>query len=172
MSLPEINDNEIFCETLRDALKHKLQPYYHLIAESNITDLPDKLCHIWKNIAIPQPHTRTLTEADQSTIFNRTSITDVNQPTNQSNTVYTTPHHHLAKQIQSLSRIVTQLQHVQTQRFSLRPSRLRKLQTRTCFRCHNRGHLAKDCGKHLRVNPCQLNQTLTSTKQRTYPIHP
>ena len=171
MSLPEINDNEIFRETLRDALKHKLQPHYHLIADSNLTDLPDKLRHIWKNIAIPQPNTRTITEADQSIISNTISITDVNQPTNQPNTVHTTPHQHLAKQIQSLSRIVTQLQHVQPQRYSLRPSRLRRLQTRTCFRCHNRGHLAKDCRKHLRGNYYQPNQTFTSTKQRTYPIH-
>ena len=131
--IPEINNNEIFRETLRDALKHKLQPHYHLIADSNITDLPDKLRHIWKNIAIPQPNTRTITEADQSIISSTISITDVNQPTNQPNTVHTTPHQHLAKQIQSLSRIVTQLQHVQLQRYSLRPSRLRNFRLAHVF---------------------------------------
>jgi len=58
----------------------------------------------------------------------------------------------LAKQIQSLSRLVEQLQQLQSQKRSSRHSRLRKLQTRTCFRCHKRGHLAKDCRKHWRRN--------------------
>ena len=58
----------------------------------------------------------------------------------------------LAKQIQSLSCQVTQLQQLQSQRYSLRHYRLRRLQTRTSFRCHQRGHLAKDCRKHLRWN--------------------
>ena len=114
MTLPEINDNEIFRETLRDALKHKLQPHYHLIVDSNLTDLPDKLRHIWKNIAIPQPKTRTITKADQSIISNAISTTDFNQFTKQP-TTYTSPlnnanttsHQYLAKQIQSLSRIMT-----------------------------------------------------------------
>jgi len=157
MSLPEINDNEIFCETLWDALKHKLQPHYHLIADSNLTDLPDKLRHMWKNLPIPQPQTKTITEADQLIISNANSTTDLNRPTNQPttrksplNNVNSTSHQYFAKQIQSLSRHVTQLQQLQSQRYSLRPSHLRRLQTRTCFRCHNHGHLAKDCRKHLR----------------------
>ena len=117
MSLPEINGNEIFRETLKDALKYKLQPHYHLIADSNLTDLPDKLRHIWKNIAIPQPETKTTTEADQPIISNATSTNNFNQSTKQTKThksplnhVNETLHHYLAKQIQSLSRQVTQLQ--------------------------------------------------------------
>jgi len=149
----EINDNEIFSDTLRDALKHKLQPYYYLIADSNITDLPDKLCHIWKNIAIPQPNTRKVTETDQSIRSKTISTTDVHQQTNQLNTVHQTPHPHLDKQIHSLSRIVTKRKNVQSQRYRLRPFRLQRLQTRTCFRCHNRGHLVKDCRQHLRGYP-------------------
>ena len=123
MSLPEINGNEIFRETLKDALKHKLQPHYHLIADSNLTDLPDKLRHIWKNIAIPPPETKTTTAADQSIISNATSTTNFNQSTKQTtthksplNNVNETLHHYLAKQIQSLSR---QLQQLQPQKYSI-----------------------------------------------------
>ena len=151
--IPEINNNEIFRETLRDALKHKLQPHYHLIADSNITDLPDKLRHIWKNIAIPQPNTRKVTEAAPSIMSNTILTTDVQQLTNQLNTVHKTPHPHLDKQIYGSSHIVTQSQNGQPQRYKLRPFRLQRFQTRTCFRCHTRGHLAKDCRKHLRRNP-------------------
>ena len=53
VSLPEINSNEIFRETLKDALNYKLQPHYHLVADVKLSDLPDKLRHIWKAIAVP-----------------------------------------------------------------------------------------------------------------------
>ena len=208
MSLPEINDTEIFRETLRDALKHKLQPRYHLIADSNLTDLPDKLRHIWKNIAIPQPKTRTITEADQSIISNAISTTDFNQSTKQSttyksplNNANTTSHQYLAKQIQSLSRILTQLQQLQSQTNSLRPSRLRRLPNSYVFslsqsrppsqrlqKTFEKESLSTKSNiyinetkdifhpstaiKHPNMNITRLlNQTTTSTKQRTYFIH-
>ena len=60
MSLNEINNNEIFRETLRDALKYKLQPYYHLVANTPIPDLPKKLRFIWKKIAVPTTNTKDL----------------------------------------------------------------------------------------------------------------
>jgi len=55
MGLPEINTNEIFRETLKDALKYKLQPYYHLVADTPITQLPDRLRFIWKKLLFQNP---------------------------------------------------------------------------------------------------------------------
>jgi len=41
MSLNEINNNEIFRETLQEALKVKLHPHYHLVVDTPILHLPE-----------------------------------------------------------------------------------------------------------------------------------
>jgi len=76
MSLPEINNNEIFRETVKDALKYKLQPYYHLVADTPITALPERLRFIWKNIAIPKPQEHSTNESNQPIILHTLSKTD------------------------------------------------------------------------------------------------
>ena len=91
MSLTEINNNEIFRETLQDALKYKLQPHYHLIAHMPITELPEKLRFIWKKIAIPttakkedNSNTEPIilnTTAQMKTTQTQTPQTDTRPPT-------------------------------------------------------------------------------------------
>jgi len=109
MTLYEIDDNETFRETRQDALKLKLQPYYHLIADVKSTDLPDKLRHIWKHIAVPQwdrqPFDKSLRK--ETTMPNATSAicqsaqniqtqTHIRQQSSRTQQVTqsdTTPHH-------------------------------------------------------------------------------
>ena len=70
MSLDELYNNKIFRETLQDALKVKLHPPYHLVADTLIPKLPEKLRFIWKNIVVPPTFTKTLTSVNKSTILN------------------------------------------------------------------------------------------------------
>jgi len=87
MSLDEINKNEIFRETLQDALKVKLHPHYHLIADTPIPKLPQKLRFIWKNIVVPPTFTNYLTSVNESIILNTqarpTSIYECNKPSQE-----------------------------------------------------------------------------------------
>jgi len=78
MSLDEINKNEMFRETLQDTLKVKLHPHYHLVADTPIPKLPEKLRFIWKNIVVPPIFTNNLTSFNESTILKYTSPTDIN----------------------------------------------------------------------------------------------
>jgi len=87
MSLDEINKNGIFRETLQDALKVKLHPHYHLVADTPIPKLPQKLRFIWKNIVVPPTFTNYLTSVNESIILNTqarpTSIYECNKPSQE-----------------------------------------------------------------------------------------
>jgi len=87
MSLDEINKNEIFRETLQDALKVKLHSHYHLVTDTPIPNLPEKLRFIWKNIVVPPTFTNNLTSVNESTILNTqarpTSIYESHKPSQE-----------------------------------------------------------------------------------------
>jgi len=152
MSLPEIDSNEIFRETLKDALKYKLQPHYHLIADTPLIYLPDKLRQIWKNIAIPQPEQKTAAETEQPTTLHTTSTPKINTSRKQEKTrkppdknPNETLHHYLSQQLHSLSQQVAQLQQSQPQNDLPQQMSRRRPETRTYFICKKTGHIARRC---------------------------
>jgi len=133
MTLQEIDSNEIFRETLKDALNFKFQPHYHLIADVKLSDLPDKLRHIWKTIAVPQPDTKPSAKETDPIILNANSTPQTKntrpqakKPGNETqkhtlNDETMEPlHHYLSQQLNSLTQQVQQIQQINTQPNDLR----------------------------------------------------
>ena len=150
MSLNEINNNEIFRETLQDALKYKLQPYYHLVANTPIPDLPEKLRFIWKKIAVPTPNIKNTDPPSEPIILN--TVTNPTQTTErtESENVTSPPQspqpkirQSLMNEIKSINKQIGRIHQLQTNQEQQQPQK--KLETRACFRCGKIGHVAKFC---------------------------
>jgi len=150
MSLNEINKNEVFRETLEDALKYKLQPYYHLVANTSIPDLPEKLRFIWKKIAVPTTNTKDLNPPSEPIILNTvtqpTPPKEINEPSHS-----TTPsqppqnkmRESLMHEIKAIHKQIGRIHQLQSTQDQQRPQK--KPETRACFRCGKIGHVAKFC---------------------------
>jgi len=147
MSLNEINKNEIFRETLQDALKYKLQPYYHLIADTPIPDLPEKLRFIWKKIAVPTTNKKDVNPPSEPIILNTVTKPSLANETvaKSQNTSPTHPElrHSLAQEIKSIHKEIGRIHQLQTTQEQQRPQK--RPETRACFRCGKIGHVAKFC---------------------------
>jgi len=140
MSLDEINKNEIFRETLQDALKVKLHPHYHLVADTPIPNLPEKLRFIWKKIVVPPTFTKNLTSVNESTILNTqtqpTSIYKSDKPSQEIIPPQTPPNDmdeslmHELKPIRERIGIIHQIQATLDQR-----STQKQPVSRICFHC-------------------------------------
>jgi len=150
MSLNEINKNEIFRETLQDALKYKLQPYYHLVANTPIPDLPEKLRFIWKKIAVPTTNTKDLNPPSEPIILNTvtqpTPPKEINEPS-QSTTPSQPPQNNMREslmhEIKAIHKQIGRIHQLQSTQDQQRPKK--KPETRACFRCGKIGHVAKFC---------------------------
>jgi len=150
MSLDEINKNEIFRETLQDALKVKLHPHYHLVADTPIPNLPEKLRFIWKKIVVPPTFTKNLTSVNESTILNTqtqpTSIYKSDKPSQEIIPPQTPPNDmdeslmHELKPIRERIGIIHQIQATLDQR-----STQKQPVSRICFHCGKMGHIEKFC---------------------------
>jgi len=167
ISLTEISNNEIFRETLQDALKYKLQPYYHLVANTPITELPEKLRFIWKKIAVPTTTQKT-DNSNNDIILNTTAQTQFTQTTGDCSktTTETQPptkdlRDSLMQEIKAIHKQIGRIHQLQTDQEQQRPSTTKKTETRTCFRCAKYGHIAKFC----RSKP-QQTQTNRFNQQR------
>jgi len=152
MSLPESNMNEIFRETVKDALKYKLQPYYHLVADTLITALPERLRFIWKNIAVPKPQKNSNHNPNQPIILHAISKNNTHYtPTckhAEENQKQTSPSKNgLARQIHDIQKQLGSIHQLQTRPESFQTPPQRKLETRTCHRCGTPGHIVRDCRK-------------------------
>ena len=102
MSLNEINHNEIFRETLQDALKYKLQPYYHLVANTPIPELPEKLRFIWKKIAVPTTNIKDTNPPSEPIILNTVTKPTPTKEIIESSRVASLPHPPQPKMRESL----------------------------------------------------------------------
>jgi len=152
MTLSDINHNEIFRDTLKDALKFKLQPYYHLVADTSIPDLPERLRFIWKNIAVPKQNPEKNKETSQPIILHSNAQPHSQQrpqaPTaNSGSTPSQCSQHPLAKQIQDIHQHIKQVHQLQHQSTQFRQISQHNPETRTCYRCSTPGHLSKNCRK-------------------------
>jgi len=150
MSLNEINKNEIFRETLQDALKYKLQPYYHLVANTPIPDLPEKLRFIWKKIAVPTTNTKELKPPSEPIILNTVTQTTPPKETNEtshdstpSQPPQTNMRESLMHEIKSIHKQIGRIHQLQSTQDQQRPPK--KPETRACFQCGKIGHVAKFC---------------------------
>jgi len=150
MSLNEINNNEIFRETLQDALKYKLQPYYHLVANTPIPDLPEKLRFIWKKIAVPTPNTKDPNPSSEPIILNTTTQTtppkEINETSNSitpSQPPQNNMRESLMHEIKAIHKQIGRIHQIQSTHDQQRPQK--KPETRACFRCGKIGHVAKFC---------------------------
>jgi len=158
MSLNEINKNEIFRETLQDALKYKLQPYYHLVADTPIPNLPEKLRFIWKKIVVPTTFTKDLNSTNEPIILNTvtqpTSTKEPNEPS-QNKTPSQTPqnnmHESLMHEIKTIREQIGRIHQLQSTLEQQPPKK--KPETRACFRCGKMGHIAKFCRVKLYQPP-------------------
>ena len=169
MSLSEINNNEIFKDTLKDALKFKLQPHYHLVADTLIPDLPERLRFIWKNIAVPKQHPEIRKETPQPIILHTQAQSDSKSHTQKQNTHSEQIHpqkgqHPLAKQIQDIHQHIKQVHQLQN-----RPNHSRQIskhnpETRTCYRCNTPGHISKNCRK-FPTKSLDNNRTFSPSNQ-------
>ena len=168
MSLNEINKNEIFRETLQDALKYKLHPYYHLVADTPIPNLPEKLRFIWKKILVPTTFTKNLNSTNETIIVNTatqpTSTKEANEPSQNNTPSQTTQNNmheslmHEIKTIREQIGIIHQLQST----FNRQPPK-KKPETRACFRCGRMGHIDTFCRVKLyQLTPNQQNNSFNS----------
>jgi len=170
MSLSEINNNEIFKDTLKDALKFKLQPHYHLVADTPIPDLPERLRFIWKNIAVPKPHPEIRKETSQPIILHTQAQPDSKSHTQKQNTNSEKIHsqkgqHPLAKQIQDIHQHIKQVHQLQNRPNYSRQISQHNSETRTCYRCNTPGHISKNCRK-FPTNNLDDNRTFSPSNQR------
>ena len=148
MSLTEINNNEIFRETLQDALKYKLQPHYHLIAHMPITELPEKLRFIWKKIAIPTTAKKEDNSTNEPIILNTTAQmkpTQTQTPQTDARPPTKDLRESLMQEMKAIHKQIGRIHQLQTDRDQQRPTIQKKPETRTCFRCGKFGHVAKFC---------------------------
>ena len=150
MSLNEINKNEIFRETLQDALKYKLQPYYHLVANTPIPDLPEKLRFIWKKIAVPTTNTKDPNPPSEPIILNTTTQPiPPNEIKETSHSITPSPppqnnmRESLMHEIKAIHKQIGRIHQLQSTQDQQRPQK--KPETRACFRCGKIGHVAKFC---------------------------
>ena len=170
MTLSDIHHNEIFRDTLKDALKFKLQPYYHLVADTPIPDLPERLRFIWKNIAVPKQNPEINKETSQPIILHshaqpHSKQQSQKQTTNPESTPSHKGQHPLAKQIQDIHQHIKQVHQIQQ-----RPNHSRQIlqqnpETRTCYRCNTPGHLSKNCRK-FPANNRENNRNFNTSNQR------
>jgi len=150
MSLNEINNNEIFRETLQDALKYKLQPYYHLVANTPIPELPEKLRFIWKKIAVPTTNIKNTDPPSEPIILNTVTKPAPTREITESSNDASSPHHpqpkireSLMHEIKSINKQIGRIHQIQSNQDQQRPQK--KPETRACFRCGKIGHVAKFC---------------------------
>ena len=172
MTLSEINNNEIFRDTLKDALKFKLQPHYHLVADTPIPDLPERLRFIWKNIAVPKQNPSISKETSQPIILHTQTQPDSKTQTQKQNTDPEQNHaqkrqHPLVKQIQDIHQHIKQVHQIQNRPNYSRQMLPRTSETRTCYRCNTPGHISKNCRKFPTNNP-DNNRNFSPSNQR-YP---
>jgi len=170
MTLPEINNNEIFRDTLKDALKFKLQPHYHLVADTPIPDLPERLRFIWKNIAVPKPNPEIRKETSQPIILHTQAQPDSKSKTQKQNSDSEQIHaqkgqHPLAKQIQDIHQHIKQVHQIQNRPNYSRQILPRTSETRTCYRCNTPGHISKNCRK-FPTNNFDDNRNFSPSNQR------
>jgi len=170
MTLSEINKNEIFRDTLKNALKFKLQPHYHLVADTPIPDLPERLRFIWKNIAVPKPTPDIRKENSQPIILHTQAHLDPKSKAQKQNPESEQIHaqkgqHPLAKQIQDIHHHIKQVHQIQN-----RPNYSRQIlpqtpETRICYRCNTPGHISKNCRKFLTNNSDNYRNFSSSTQR-------
>ena len=186
MSLNEINNNEIFRETLQDALKYKLQPYYHLVADTPIPELPEKLRFIWKKIAVPTTSIKDANTPSEPIILNTVTKPPPTKEISESPQVASPPQpkirDSLLHEIKSIHKQIGRIHQLQTTQEQQRPHK--KPETRACFRCGRIGHVAKFCRTKTpqlppnqgyrfppRNNP-QRQQFMLRSNQRQRPFQP
>jgi len=150
MSLNEINNNEIFRETLQDALKYKLQPYYHLVANTPIPEFPEKLCFIWKKIAVPTTNIKDTNPPSEPIILNTVTKPTPTKEIIESSRDASPPYpsqpkmrESLMHEIKSIHKQIGKIHQLQSTQDQQRPQK--KPETRACFRCGKIGHVAKFC---------------------------
>ena len=170
MTLSEINNNEIFRDTLKDALKFKLQPHYHLVADTPIPDLPERLRFIWKNIAVPKPTPAIRKETSQPIILHTQAQPDSKSKSQKQNSDSQQIHapkgqHPLAKQIQDIHQHIKQVHQIQNRPNYSRQILPRASETRTCYRCNTPGHISKNCRKFSNNN-LDNNRNFSPSTQR------
>ena len=164
MSLVEINKNEIFRETLQDALKVKLHPHYHLVADTPIPKLPEKLRFIWKNIVVTPTSTKNLTSDNESTILNTqarpTSIYESHKLSQDIMLPQTPPKYIDESLIHELKTIREQIDTIhQIQATFNQRSPPETPDALICFHCGKTGHVATSCRYNLH-QPLQNQQIL------------
>ena len=119
-----------------------------MVTDVKLSDLPRKLRHIWKTIAVPQPDTKSPTKTEQPIILNATSTPQTGQSTIQLKKTTkskqspmqkrknTEPlHHYLSQQLHSLSQQVQQIQQSKQYRERPRTGLGRAPETCTCYNC-------------------------------------
>ena len=146
----EINPPK-FNQQLVDLLTNEIPRMNTPHAQDNVSDSP-RTEEPSNTTLSPQRNTNDQqTQTELYTKLNRSTSSRRTQKSPQKNDTEIL-HHHLAQQLRSLSLQVAQVRQMQSQRNPFRHPGLGRIQTRTCFRCHKRGHLAKDCRKYLRWN--------------------